>query len=151
LLYLYLCVRINRKNTVHTNLFLFNTISDIISNDLSSFLLFPMDENRFISGHGRPDVRSSADGGEDEGSRAPRPRSGHARSLSVQSRSATRGPRATSVAPSQAKEVAKGRKQQDKKIFKYARAGDADREHYPKLVKHLNSGKRSLGTSTIGR
>ena len=106
----------------------------------------------FYSGHGRPDVRSS-EGGEDEGqgSRPPRSRSGHARSLSVQSRSATRGPRATSVAPSQVKEVVKARKQQDRKIFKYARAGDADREHYPKLVKHLNSGKRSLGTSTIGR
>ena len=33
----------------------------------------------------------------------------------------------------------------------HAKRGEADREHYPKLVKHLNSGKRSLGTSTIGR
>jgi hypothetical protein len=39
----------------------------------------------------------------------------------------------------------------ERKIVREARCGEADRRHYPKLVKHLNSGKRSLGTSTIGR
>mmetsp|Transcript_8531 Transcript_8531/g.8650 ORF Transcript_8531/g.8650 Transcript_8531/m.8650 type:complete len:649 (-) Transcript_8531:224-2170(-) len=65
--------------------------------------------------------------------------------------SATRGPRATSVAPRQQKQVAKGIKTMETRVKNYARAGEADRRHYPKLVKHLNSGKRSLGTSTIGR
>jgi nucleolar GTP-binding protein len=65
--------------------------------------------------------------------------------------SATRGPRESSVAPHQEKQVAKSKKTMDRAIFRYARSGEADREHYPKLVKHLNSGKRSLGTSTIGR
>eukprot|EP01039_Chlorochromonas_danica_P010887 gene10887-12101_t len=67
------------------------------------------------------------------------------------SHSATRGPRDTSVAPHQEKQVQKSKKTLDRQIFRYARSGEADREHYPKLVKHLNSGKRSLGTSTIGR
>jgi nucleolar GTP-binding protein len=67
------------------------------------------------------------------------------------SHSATRGPKATSVAPYQEKQVAKSKKTMDREIFRYARSGESDREHYPKLVKHLNSGKRSLGTSTIGR
>lgn len=67
------------------------------------------------------------------------------------SHSATRGPKEGSVAPHQEKQVAKSKKTMDRKIFRYARSGEADREHYPKLVKHLNSGKRSLGTSTIGR
>jgi len=65
--------------------------------------------------------------------------------------SATRGPKEGSVAPRQAKQVAKNKKPLERHLFKYARGGEADREHYPKLVKHLNSGKRSLGTSTIGR
>jgi nucleolar GTP-binding protein len=65
--------------------------------------------------------------------------------------SATRGSREGSVAPHQEKQVAKSKKILDRKIFRYARSGESDREHYPKLVKHLNSGKRSLGTSTIGR
>jgi nucleolar GTP-binding protein len=67
------------------------------------------------------------------------------------SHSATRGPREGSVAPHQEKQVAKSKKTLDRHIFRYAKSGEADREHYPKLVKHLNSGKRSLGTSTIGR
>ena len=67
------------------------------------------------------------------------------------SQSATRGPTSTSVAPTQRKQVAKGVKSLQTKIRKYARAGEADRRHYPKLVKHMNSGKSSLKTSTIGR
>lgn len=66
--------------------------------------------------------------------------------------SATRGPRESSVAPHQEKQVEKSKKSLDRKIFRYARSGEADREHYPKLVKHLNSGKRpGMGTKTIGR
>jgi nucleolar GTP-binding protein len=65
--------------------------------------------------------------------------------------SATRGTKATSVAPYQEKQVAKSKKTMERAIFRYARGGEADRRDYPKLVKHLNSGKRSLGTSTIGR
>jgi nucleolar GTP-binding protein len=67
------------------------------------------------------------------------------------SHSATRGPRSTSVAPHQENQVKKEKRTMDRQIFHYARGGEADRRHYPKLVKHLNSGKRSLGTSTIGR
>ena len=51
----------------------------------------------------------------------------------------------------QAKEVKKQGKSLERQIFKYARGGPGDREHYPKLVKHMNSGKKSNGTSTIGR
>jgi nucleolar GTP-binding protein len=67
------------------------------------------------------------------------------------SQSATRGTKVGSVAPHQQKAVAKSKKTLERHLFKYAKRGEADREHYPKLVKHLNSGKRSLGTSTIGR
>lgn len=67
------------------------------------------------------------------------------------SHSATRGPRSTSVAPHQENQVKKEQRTMDRHIFHYAKGGEADRRHYPKLVKHLNSGKRSLGTSTIGR
>lgn len=65
--------------------------------------------------------------------------------------SAIRGTRDGSIAPHQAKEVSKKKKVLDRHLFKYAKGGPGDREHYPKLVKHLNSGKMSLGTSTIGR
>jgi nucleolar GTP-binding protein len=70
---------------------------------------------------------------------------------SNRSQSATRGTTVGSVAPHQASQVKKGKKTLDRHIFKFAKAGEADRTHHPKLVKHLNSGKRSLGTSTIGR
>lgn len=69
----------------------------------------------------------------------------------LRSHSATRGPRSTSVAPHQESTLKKEIRTMDRQIFHYARGGEADRRHYPKLVKHLNSGKRSLGTSTIGR
>jgi hypothetical protein len=72
-------------------------------------------------------------------------------SSKVRSQSATRGPSATSVAPAQRHLVQKSKKSQERQINKFARGGEADRRHYPKLVKHMNSGKRSLGTSTIGR
>jgi hypothetical protein len=55
------------------------------------------------------------------------------------------------VAAHQQKQVKKLGKTEERRMTKYARGGTADREHFPKLVKHLNSGKRSLGTSTIGR
>jgi nucleolar GTP-binding protein len=87
----------------------------------------------------------------DEADKKPVLKNGRARSISVQSRSATRGPRESSVAPHQLKAVSKAQKSTERKIVRYARAGEADRRHYPKLVKHLNSGKSSLGTSTIGR
>lgn len=65
--------------------------------------------------------------------------------------SATRGPKEGSVPAHKEIDVAKSKKVMDRAIFRHARGGEADRRHYPKLVKHLNSGKRSLGTSTIGR
>jgi nucleolar GTP-binding protein len=66
--------------------------------------------------------------------------------------SATRGPREGSVPPLLEKQVAKSKKTMDRQIFRYARSGEADRTHYPKLVKHMNSGKRpGHGTKTIGR
>ena len=80
-----------------------------------------------------------------------RSRSASAVKRSSRSQSATRGPTLNSVAPRQQKQVQKGVKWLERKIWKEARAGEADRRHFPKLVKHLNSGKSSLGTSTIGR
>lgn len=72
-------------------------------------------------------------------------------SATRQVKSAIKGPRDASVAPHQQKQVSKNKKTLERHLFKYAKGGPGDREHYPKLVKHLNSGKRSLGTSTIGR
>lgn len=69
----------------------------------------------------------------------------------TRSTSATSGPRSTSVAAFQERDIVKSKRKLDRKIFRNALSGEADRTHYPKLVKHLNSGKRSLGTSTIGR
>lgn len=74
-----------------------------------------------------------------------------ASSKRARSESATRGPKEGSVAPSQRQQVVKNQRTAERKIFKYARSGESDREYFPKMVKHLNSGKRSLGTSTIGR
>lgn len=67
------------------------------------------------------------------------------------SQSATRGPSAVSVPVEKEKQVKKNQRTLERHLFRHAKSGEADREHYPKLVKHLNSGKRSLGTSTIGR
>jgi len=67
------------------------------------------------------------------------------------SQSATRGSKEGSVAPRQIGDIKKNVKTLERHLFRYAKGGESDREHYPKLVKHLNSGKRSLGTSTIGR
>jgi len=58
---------------------------------------------------------------------------------------------AESVAPRQAKQVKKEKRVLERHLFKFSKRGEADHEHYPKLVKHLNSGKSGLGTSTIGR
>lgn len=69
----------------------------------------------------------------------------------VRTKSSTRGTKEGSVAPAQMSQVDKSKRSMERGIIKFARAGEADRRHYPKLVKHLNSGKRSLGTSTIGR
>jgi hypothetical protein len=55
------------------------------------------------------------------------------------------------VAPHQMRQVTKNKKTLERHLFKFSKGGEADRRHYPKLVKHLNSGKSSLGTSTIGR
>ena len=101
---------------------------------------------------------TSADGDDamDDGE-GPRPRHVRSRSNTTaaaernRSQSATRGTKEGSVAPHQIKAVAKTKKTLERHLFKHAKRGEADREHYPKLVKHLNSGKRSLGTSTIGR
>ena len=56
-----------------------------------------------------------------------------------------------SVPASKKKQVVKDNKVSERMAFRHAKRGPGDREHYPKLVKHMNSGKRSLGTSTIGR
>jgi len=57
----------------------------------------------------------------------------------------------TSVGAHQKTQIKKDKKTLTRHLTSYAKRGEADREHYPKLVKHLNSGKSSLGTSTIGR
>lgn len=72
-------------------------------------------------------------------------------SSTARSQSATRGSNAHSVAPSQLKQASKNKKTLERHLWKHAKGGPGDHEHYPKLVKHMNSGKRSLGTSTIGR
>jgi nucleolar GTP-binding protein len=85
---------------------------------------------------------------------ASRPRSqseARSKSRTARSQSATRGTRENSTAPHQAKQVKKNQRPLERLLFKGARGGEGDREHYPKLIKHLNSGKRSMGTSTIGR
>lgn len=74
-----------------------------------------------------------------------------ATSKRARSQSATRGPTEGSIAPSQHRQVVKNQRGVDRHLFKFAKSGESDREYYPKMVKHLNSGKRSLGTSTIGR
>ena len=51
----------------------------------------------------------------------------------------------------QKKQMLKKERSLQRHMFRHAKKGEADRVHYPKLVKHMNSGKRSLGTSTIGR
>jgi len=65
--------------------------------------------------------------------------------------SATRGPKEGSVAPHQQKEVQKKKRVLERHLIKYAKQGEGDRTHYEKMAKHMNSGKSSLGTSTIGR
>jgi nucleolar GTP-binding protein len=67
-------------------------------------------------------------------------------------RSMTRSAKAEgSVPATKKKQVVKDNKVLERMSFRHAKRGPGDREHYPKLVKHMNSGKRSLGTSTIGR
>lgn len=90
-------------------------------------------------------------GEEDTGKGRSRDRSVVAKQMRHRSQSATRGTTATSIAPEQKKQVHKKLKTLQRKIVKYARSGEADHRTYPKLIKHLNSGKSSLGTSTIGR
>ncbi len=82
---------------------------------------------------------------------AKRSRSKSALATRVRSQSAVRGTKEGSVGRHQLKQVEKSKKSMEVGIVHYARGGEADRRHYPKLVKHMNSGKRSLGTSTIGR
>lgn len=104
----------------------------------------PAESSRSKS-HGRPDLPRDASvtrrGSNSKSSKA----------IRVRSQSATRGPTANSVAPTQRRQVEKGVKSKERRLNRFAKRSEADREHYPKLVKHLNSGKRSLGTSTIGR
>ena len=95
--------------------------------------------------------RSSTSRGRSASVMAERGRSKSANATRVRSQSATRGSKEGSVAPHQNKQVSKDKKTLERHLFRHAKRGEADREHYPKLVKHMNSGKRSLGTSTIGR
>ena len=102
--------------------------------------------------HARYDQVDVEDGVPRSKSRGPsRSESVHKKQFRVRSQSATKGSTATSLAPTQQKQVFKKVRSMERKIFREARRGEADREHYPKRVKHMNSGKRSLGTSTIGR
>ena len=68
-------------------------------------------------------------------------------------RSKTPGKRAESSVPaSKRRQVIKDDKVLERKMFGKALRGPADREHYPKKVKHMLSGKRpGYGTKTIGR
>ncbi len=106
------------------------------------------------------DVDGDGDG---EESQAPRSKSrgkGAARSKSrtrevsttkARPKSSTRGPK-SQLKPEQLKAVLQKEKALERHVFKHAKRGEADREHYPKLIKHMNSGKRpGYGTKTIGR
>lgn len=68
-------------------------------------------------------------------------------------RSKTPGKRAESSVPaSKRRQVIKDDKVLERRMFGKALRGPADREHYPKKVKHMLSGKRpGYGTKTIGR
>ena len=71
---------------------------------------------------------------------------GRARSKTPSSR--TEG----SVPAAKRKQVIKDERVLERKMFSKASRGPADREHYPKKVKHMMSGKRpGYGTKTIGR
>lgn len=104
---------------------------------------------RSVDANGERNVRGRSSSAMGEGEARSRSKSVGARRVRTQS--ATRGTREGSVAPRQIQQVEKSRKTMERKVTRFARRGEADREHYPKLVKHMNSGKRSLGTSTIGR
>lgn len=101
--------------------------------------------------HARYDAKDVEDMSRSKSRGPSRSESVRKKQFRAKSQSATKGTTATSLAPSQQKQVFKKVRSMERKIFREARRGEADREHYPKLVKHLNSGKRSLGTSTIGR
>jgi len=77
-------------------------------------------------------------------------RSREASTMRVQPKSSTKGPKAK-LSAEQKKQVLKKERSLERHVYRNALRGEADRMHYPKLVKHMNSGKRSLGTSTIGR
>ena len=64
--------------------------------------------------------------------------------------SKTSGPK-TQLKGDKLKQALKKEKSLERRNFREARRGESDRVHYPKLVKHMNSGKSSIGTSTIGR
>ena len=68
-------------------------------------------------------------------------------------RSKTPGARTEgSVPAAKRKQVIKDDKVLERQMFGKASRGPADREHYPKKVKHMMSGKRpGYGTKTIGR
>ena len=70
--------------------------------------------------------------------------------MKVRPRSSTRGPKSQLTADQQ-KQVLRKEKALEIHVRSFAKSGESDRRHFPKLVKHMNSGKRSLGTSTIGR
>ena len=104
---------------------------------------------------GRKRGRSTDIGRERSGSAAMEVSRGRSESVAAkrqrsQSQSATRGP-SMSLGPRELKQVTKSKRTIDRTLVRFARGGEADRKHFPKLVKHLNSGKKSLGTSTIGR
>ena len=106
-------------------------------------------EGKAAGGGGSMEEEENGDG--EGGKSRSKSRDAFKRARSPRSQSATRGSTVGSVAPRQLKQVEKSKKVLERHLKKFAKGGEADREHYPKLVKHLNSGKRSLGTSTIGR
>lgn len=78
-------------------------------------------------------------------------RTREASTMRVRPKAATKGPKAA-LSEDQRKQVLKKERSLERHVFRHAKRGEADRMHWPKLVKHMNSGKsQGVKTSTIGR
>ncbi len=103
------------------------------------------------------DEEEDEEGGEEKGRRASSTSRGRstsrAKGAEGRARSRTPGRRnEMSVPASKRRQVEKDDRVLDRKMFGKAARGPADREHFPKKVKHMLSGKRpGYGTKTIGR
>ena len=78
-------------------------------------------------------------------------RTREASTMRARPKASTKGPKAA-LSEDQRKQVLKKERSLERHVFRHAKRGEADRMHWPKLVKHMNSGKsQGVKTSTIGR